>query len=297
MRKIAICVAAAAYLGTAGIAVAGSMSMKDEPVYVPPSTWTGFYVGLGVGAGAVVHELDVNAYQDVYKRDCSYKGGCSDYYFYEENDFSFNFDGIGGEGIFGTVQVGYDWQYAPRAVVGLFGDFDWSGIGTDLSFSASQDGYKYLSANGEADLEWMWTIGIRFGYLATPDTLIYMLAGYTQANFDDPSLTINFDGYKETASTSLDTFKGYTLGVGMETRLDANWALKLEYRFTQLSSENLFSFYDSYYEGGFCNYCYDSKKYYVEEGVSADLEPSIHTGRVVLTYRIGEVHEPMESLK
>jgi len=305
MRKTLVCAAAAACFGLAAPAMAGGMyegSMKDAPVVTPAASWTGFYIGGGVGAGAVVHELDVNAYEDKFKKKgcenenysetASYVNGhetasCGDYYLTESSDFNFNFDGIGGEGIFGTLQIGYDWQFAPRGVFGLFADADLTAIETDLDFSASTNGDTWLSGSGEMEMDYMWTIGARLGYLATPDTLVYVLVGYSQAEFDDPSISINYEDGSDTFKTSLDTFSGVSVGLGMETRLDRNWGLKLEYRFTQFSDEELFSFSDSYH--------YD--EYYTEQGVSADLEPSLHTGRVVLTYRFGERHEPLESLK
>jgi len=309
MRKTLVCAAAAACVGMAAPAMAGGMyegSMKDSPVVTPAASWTGFYIGGGVGAGAVVHELDVNAYEEKYKKKWCGKGvdhvetagyvngydsaSCGDYYLTESSDFNFNFDGIGGEGIFGTLQIGYDWQFAPRGVFGFFADADLTAIETDLDFSASTDGDTWLSGSGEMEMDYMWTIGARLGYLATPDTLLYLLAGYSQAEFDDPSISINYDGGSDTFKTSLDTFSGVTVGLGMETRLDHNWGLKLEYRFTQFSDEELFSFTDGDYYGKY-------NQYYTEQGISADLEPSLHTGRVVLTYRFGERHEALESLK
>ena len=164
------------------------------------------------------------------------------------------------------------------------------GIETDLDFSASSGGETFLSGDGEVDMDWMWTIGARLGYLATPDTLIYFLIGYTQAEFDDPSLSINFGDSSETFSTSLDTSAALAWALGMETRLDANWGLKLEYRFTQLSDEQLFSISENDYND---EYQYE----YVEYGASADLEPSIHTARVLLTYRFNRAPEPIEPLK
>jgi len=313
MRKLVFCAATAACLGMAAPAMASDLydgSMKDAPAPMPVATWTGFYIGAGVGAGAVVHELDVDAYNDTFEqtKSCTQYGSawgipyCKEYsawgegYLVSENDASLNFDGIGGEGIFGTAQIGYDWQFAPRAVFGVFGDFDWSGISTDLDFSASTDGETWLSGDGEVDMEYMWTIGARLGYLTTPDTLVYVLAGYSQAEFDDPSISVAFDGESETFSTSLDTFSGITVGAGMETRLTANWGLKLEYRFTQLQDEELFSINgtsESYKSWGCAVKC----QQYDEYGVSADLEPSIHTGRVALTYRFNRAPEPIESFK
>jgi len=332
MRKTLVCAAAAAYLGMAGSAVAGGMyegegSMKDAPAPLPPvATWTGFYIGAGVGAGAVVHELDVSAFEDYYAKNCNdYPSFSVKEVSNEEaisleqphtsiyeldhcggSEASLNFDGIGGEGLFGTAQIGYDWQFKPRAVFGFFGDVDVSSISTDLDFSATGGEFirsrdmlatngiengsydSEFSGSGELELDWMWTIGARLGFLPTPDTLVYILAGYTQAEFDDPSITLRWGRDSETFSTSLDTFSGVTVGAGMETRLNHNWGLKLEYRFTQFQDEELFSWSDSWGECG----CWGT-----EAGVSADLEPSIHTGRVLLTYRFNRAPEPLESFK
>ena len=229
-----------------------------------------------------------------------------------------NFDGIGGEGIFGTLQAGYDWHVKPRVVFGLFGDFDFSAISTEFDFDAGINGDNFLSGSGELDMNWMWTIGARLGFLATPDTLVYLLAGYTQADFDDPSFSASmneeyarrhFKGHEEILTSfnvggdglsfddptvDLDTFSGFTVGVGMETRLDHNWGLKLEYRFTQLQAEEVFS-----WTGEFPSACDECRSYaeHNEVGITADLEPSIHTGRVALTYRFNRAPEPLESYK
>jgi len=298
MRKLLFCAATAACLGMATPAMAGGMyegSMKDAPAPMPVATWTGFYIGAGVGAGAVVHELDVDSYTDTFKetRHCSL-WGCTPWnepYTYSESEGSINFDGIGGEGVFGTVGVGYDWQFAPRAVFGVFGDFDWSGIGTDLDFSYS-DGYETVNGETELDMEWMWTVGARLGFLPTPDTLVYALAGYSQVSFDDADVAL--DGF-DPFTTSLDTFKGWTVGAGMETRLSHNWGLKLEYRFTQLQDEELFSASET--SGNYWtlyDLCAITCRKYDEYGVAAEIEPSIHTGRVALTYRFNHAPAPIE---
>jgi outer membrane immunogenic protein len=97
-----------------------------------------------------------------------------------------------------------------------------------------------------------WAVGARLGYLVTPSTLLYGTAGYTQAQFDIGNL----------GST---TFDGYFVGAGVETFLRQNWTLKLEYRFSQFGEETIL---DSHH-------------------ISADLEPSMHTARLILSYRFG----------
>jgi 4-amino-4-deoxy-L-arabinose transferase-like glycosyltransferase len=95
-----------------------------------------------------------------------------------------------------------------------------------------------------------------------PYTLWYGTAGYTQARFDLDSTIGSLD---------LDDFSGYFLGLGVESQLGAGWALRAEYRFTQFSSETVFS---------------------APGLVNVDLEPTMHTARVALTYKFGRRDEP-----
>ena len=72
------------------------------------ASWTGFYLGAGVGGGAIVYDVDV-------------------------------FGDFGGEGFFGTVMVGYDRQINSRWVAGLFADYDFSDITTNSFLGGSGD--------------------------------------------------------------------------------------------------------------------------------------------------------------
>jgi len=195
-------------------AVADGMDRKAGAA--PVATWTGFYVGAGVGAGAVVHKLD-------------FGGG--------------SFDGVGGEGIFGTVIVGYDRQIDQRWVMGIFADYDFSGITSDLVVV-------------DADHKHSWSVGARAGFLTSPTTLWYGTAGYTEAKFE-------LDGIGS------QDFTGYFVGAGVESQLAGNWSLRGEYRFSQFDSED----------------------------IGIDVEPSMHTARLSLTYKFGrrdDVHRPLK---
>ena len=65
-----------------GAAMADGSKGKAASCCDAARPWTGFYVGLGAGAGV--------------GRDRAVAAGCA------------SFDGIGSEGVFGTVVVGYD---------------------------------------------------------------------------------------------------------------------------------------------------------------------------------------------
>src|SRR5687768_13277781 len=116
-------VAAAFMLFTAGQAAAEGLpptSRIAAPVPVGPN-WNGFYLGVGIGAGSVVHDLSAS---------------CTNEYCWGSTTDTLNFNGIGGEGVFGTVTVGYDRVIRPGWVAGVFADYDFgSNISADISIS------------------------------------------------------------------------------------------------------------------------------------------------------------------
>lgn len=263
MKRLILGVAAALLL--AGPAVADGLPYKGriKDIAPPPPSWTGFYIGGGIGAGAVVHDLSLNA----SKERCVYDvvgamdvgGGYSTCH---KQSFDLNFDGIGGEGVFGTVIIGYDRLLRPGWVGGIFADFDFSRISSDLSVDHSY-GYHF---NASLDHQHSWSVGARLGMLSNPTTLWYLSAGYTQAEFE-------FSSSEGSLGVRSPTFQGYFVGGGVESIIHGNWSLRLDYRFTQFDSENVFSYY-GVVEGG-------------SRSVDVDLEPSMHTARLLLTYKFG----------
>jgi outer membrane immunogenic protein len=181
---------------------------RPAPAYGAPvvqqalPSWSGFYLGAGIGAGAVIHDVDVNV---------PGFGSLA------------SADGIGGQGIFGTALVGYDHQFG-TFVMGIFADYDFSGISSDFSALGT--------LNASLDHKHSWSVGGRFGFLSNPATLWYGTAGYTQAEFDAGSNLGSFD---------LGTFSGYFVGAGVEGRLGGGWSLRGEYRFSQFDSETVAS--------------------------------------------------------
>jgi outer membrane immunogenic protein len=234
MKKLLWSLAAALSLVASGAAADGMLqpATHSGACCEPAPSWTGFYLGAGIGAGAVVHDLSV----DVAGTNLV------------------NFDGIGGEGIFGTVVVGYDRQIAPRLVAGVFFDYDFSNISTDLNVAAGL-------LSGSLEHQHSWSVGGRLGYLTSPATMWYGTAGYTNATFD---LSSNI------GSLDLPDFSGFFVGGGVESVLRDGWSLRAEYRFTQFDSESAFSL-----PGVF----------------NVDIEPSMHTARLALTYRFNRREE------
>jgi len=217
MKKVAVGVAVA--LALASNAAADGIDRRYAPSIAapvpyappPPLTWTGFYLGAGVGGAAVVHDHRI--------RDIDF------------GDTRLN--GVGDVGVFGTAILGYDWQVSPTSVIGLFVDYDFSNTSNDFSLL---DG----TITGRHEHDHTWSVGARLGVLSSPSTLWYATGGYTQARIEG-STSLNFTDLEIDVSHDR-TFDGWFVGGGVDTRLGAsNWFLRLEYRFAQYENERFFS--------------------------------------------------------
>jgi outer membrane immunogenic protein len=164
-------------------------------------SWTGLYVGAGIGGGAALHEPTLNV-----------------------AGTSMSFDSIAGQGFLATAIAGYDYRLSRNVVAGVFFDFDVSSISADADI-------PLLFSSG--DHRHSWSIGGRAGYLINPATLIYVSAGYSRASFDFGTL----GGFDPIGNVGLH---GYFVGFGLETQLAGNWALRGEYRFTQFDPKTVF---------------------------------------------------------
>ncbi|MEP9388246.1 outer membrane beta-barrel protein [Mesorhizobium sp. KR9-304] len=231
-------------LGAVSFAALATVAHAADPVVVvdvPAGyNWSGLYIGAGIGVGAVVHDVSVNNL-----------GGVTGFI------DSVSLNGIGGEGVFGELTIGYDYMVSPRFLIGAFADAHFGNIGPEL------DGGDLINANLEN--KYGFDVGGRVGYLFNPTTLGYALAGYTWQRFElDGSLfggAVPFD-FEEDRD-------GYVVGVGMETVLGGAWTLKTEYRYANYGDETVFTFED-------------------EDGdVDIDVEPSVHTFLLGVNYKFG----------
>ncbi|MBJ7543014.1 porin family protein [Rhodomicrobium udaipurense] len=236
MKKTFVAAAsAAAIFAMSGSALAGDLyaksGYKDAPIVVAEPTWTGFYIGLGVGGQAVNHELSLS------EIDLGVEESMAD------------LNGVSGTGVIGTVEVGYDRQFG-NVVAGVFFNYD---FGDDVSSSVNIEDFSVNAKQTDS-----WTAGGRLGYLVNPSTLAYVLGGYTQSTFE-----LGFPGF----GSADDTFAGWTVGGGLETRLSGNWYLKGEYRFTEFDT-NGYAAVDV-----------------VGDGFGVDVDTSVQTARLVLSYK------------
>jgi opacity protein-like surface antigen len=184
----------------------GPFSLKDTPVQVAVPTWSGVYFGVGAGYG---HNDSKNKYHDD-------SGDATSSSVRNEN----------ADGGFISTMYGIDRQINDRFVIGAF---------ADVSVSSFTRGDEDIH-NGLV-IDRSWAIGGRLGYLLNDRTMLYANAGFTQAHFSN-------DGWWD-----IDTddgtihgrggrwFSGYFVGGGIERRLNDNFYLRGEARYSDFGSQ------------------------------------------------------------
>jgi outer membrane immunogenic protein len=212
MKKLALAVAAVAALtGSASAADLGARPYTKAPPPVAPAyNWTGFYIFGGGGGGLWNADSNVQ----------TFPGGAA-----ITRD-----QRMGGSGWFGTVGIGYDWQFNGPWVAGIFGDGQFGDIRGSLS---DPD----FGIEGREKLRTSYAAGVRVGYLVAPQVLSYVNGGYSGSEWSGSTLTtLAAGGGPAVATTPSFRRDGWFVGGGVENNLDIfgisapGWFMKTEYR-------------------------------------------------------------------
>jgi outer membrane immunogenic protein len=200
-----------AFLVTVGSAAAADMPVK-MPVKAAPIVaydWTGFYIGGYYGSGVG----ESRSRTDPPGNPAGTRVG--------ETNYNAMGTTLGGT-------FGYNWQFAPRWLVGLEGDI--GTLGVDHTFKEYND---VIISGSKAD--WYGTIRARFGYVTGP-SLLYLTGGVAFVNVTD---TFGGDSISIPATAVTTTRTGWTAGVGIETKLSHNWTAKTEYLYIDAGSSTV----------------------------------------------------------
>ena len=203
----------------------------QEPAGIAVYDWSGFHIGVGGGRGAIVHDVTTPFIPGL------------------------GFDGIGGEGIFGQVTVGYDHVFNNGIVLGAMLSGRYGNIETTF------DTPPFIIIPGSdlsVEADYGFDVIARLGYSIAPNTLAYVLGGYSWQHFET---NLSFGGLNATYDFDEG---GYVLGIGMETVVRNNWTLRSEYRYSDYSTHN----------GGILGLGF------------LNIDPSIHTFHTTLNYRL-----------
>jgi outer membrane immunogenic protein len=223
MSARGVILALGALLGSSFSAMAADMPVKAPPAPLPGATnWTGVYVNAGYGYG--IWSADTTT------EFPSGSGICR---------LCFN-QVQGGKGWLGVVGIGYDFQFTPNIVAGVFGDFNFADLKGTI-----QDQDPYFA--GETSEKWAWAAGARVGWLFTPDILAYVNGGYTSARFSSADMVTTFDNAPTGFSTADFTAHGWFIGGGTEMamhsilglQLGPGWFWRNEYRYASYQNKTL----------------------------------------------------------
>lgn len=228
MKKVLIALTAlAAFTGSAAAADLGARpyAKAPAPMAVAPS-WTGFYLFGGAGGGT----WDANG-----GVDATGTGVC----------IVCTNTRTGGDGWFGTVGAGYDWQTGPAWVFGIFGDGTFGSLKGNIGDAGVFAGGASTGIVGTVKMETAWAAGARVGYLITPNVLSYVNGGYTGTYWSGSTLLGSNTGTPSGLHTDSFNTQGWFVGGGVENSLNffginsPGWFMKTEYRASYLDSKRL----------------------------------------------------------
>jgi outer membrane immunogenic protein len=215
----------------------GGGSLKDQPLYVPPPTWTGFYLGGHIG-GAWSANDDNNhpgffSFNNAEAPVALFSNG-------NNNDTS---------GVFGGIQFGYNWQnvgwFSPNWLLGI--EIDLGGFGTDNNdrklFATDGLGNSVSIRGGNGASGFYGDLTGRIGY-TWGNTLLYGKGGFAWLNSDsnDITETIAFRGgpteFFRNDNNSDRTLTGWTAGGGIEYMINQSWSMKVEYLYFDFTQDD-----------------------------------------------------------
>jgi outer membrane immunogenic protein len=217
MRSKTVSLLAAAFsLGVMQAASAADMPVKayKAPVAAPAAfSWTGCYIGAHAGYGWG-------------KNDNDFGGAVFDGDFLPELG-PYNHTTRGGVA---GGQLGCNYQFQQNWVIGVEGEFGWSGIKGELTTPEDTADPGTFTRFESRNL-WNGDIAARFGY-AWDRHLLYGKVGASWGSFRYTETHDDFPTTHACASCSVDinnTRAGLLLGAGWEYAWTNNWSVKVEY--------------------------------------------------------------------
>lgn len=209
---------------------AAEPGVGDTPDYVAEEfSWTGLYFGGHIGYGWADWDgtLETTA-------------GCPNSCVVNAS-FSMPDRTIDGEGVFGGLQAGANWQLPNMFVLGVEADVSLSDIEGTATFDTDLDGPSVWSKRHDLRLDYFGTVRGRIGY-AMGRVLPYVTGGLAWGHASgDLGVTYIQNGITPvgTSYASVDEMHlGWVIGAGAEVALGKSWTLKAEYLYMDLGKQD-----------------------------------------------------------
>jgi outer membrane immunogenic protein len=215
MKKVSGLLVAVVFI--AAPASGADLAVK-APVYkalppVPVFSWTGCYLGADVGGAWARQSTSAAPTAAEYQASVAGPLGNSS-------------SAIGGP------YAGCNYQFAPRLVLGLEGDFSWLKLDEAASFPNLYPGGTSAGSGGiflSRSTDWVASLRGRLGYAVVPNVLAYGTGGAAWTRSRYAALDLFNDG-TSVASSLADTRTGWVAGGGIDwAPWSNNWILSVEY--------------------------------------------------------------------
>jgi opacity protein-like surface antigen/outer membrane protease len=205
-------------LSVAATIVPSIAGAADLPPPAPTWTWTGLYFGGSAGAAAGTATFSDPRGNSVFG------------------------DKVNTSAFLAGLQVGYNWQVAPRWVVGVEGNASY--LDSNGNFTCMQSSGAIIGANCQVSPRVLASLTGRVGFLVDPlgRTLLYGKGGGAWMDSDIsiiPNLSFT-DGVPAGVSASAQSSAwGGTVGGGIERALTPAWSVLLEYDYYRFAATSV----------------------------------------------------------
>ena len=217
-------------------------ALKTPTPTVTASSWTGFYLGAGVGMRST--EADVTV-PNVTRFGVDLPSVCA------ALASSIGFTCFANDPLNDTAfrlgsYIGFNWQIGRQWVVGIEGDAGFASKTTTVSglyYPVTGSGNGVASDTFSIKTTWDASARGRIGFLLTPTVLAYATGGAAWVHVEATS-NCNTNPTGDCAPGSLSpsvitdstTRLGWTIGGGIEAALWPNWIARAEYRYADFGT-------------------------------------------------------------
>jgi outer membrane immunogenic protein len=262
---------------------------KAAPAIVETHDWSGFYLGAHIGAG---RGNSTGSFADPGNNAQFNCTPC-----FAPGFISPNIDQR-DPGFLGGIHFGYNWQMAPAWLVGVEGDFAWTGISpssntrlTGIALAGAPFAVPGSNLNFQTDINWLASVRGRLGFVQS-NWLVYATGGVAWADIDfganaTCAVTPGFigcpAGFGVQAPVTLGmTRTGWVAGGGVEWQAPATrWRARAEYLYYAFDGTNTASTPWTHSGGGLAA-CAVLASCPANYGFG---DVTVHTVRVGLSYR------------
>ena len=187
-----------------------------EPQYVPPipvvtDIWSGSYVGAQLGFIAGKGKVTANSLTKVLKPS----------------------------GFTAGVFAGYNWHSKDDILFGIEGDINYISAKKSLIYSSRRGAFSTFKPPLKIDMKlrqyWDASLRARLGKVIDNKYLPYVTAGvaWTRVGLSYPGAPSPFSSVKK------KTLTGWTVGAGLEVKVDKNVNVRIQYRYSNYGKETI----------------------------------------------------------